>query len=99
MPEAPSKGRVAREMATLAGHRCRVFLDGRDISRLVNRCDISYAVNSIVTTTLTLFDSPRIDDDGTIHLGIEPLPIVPVELPMDDDRPLRAILLRRDDEA
>lgn len=70
----------------------RVFMDDVDISPLVNRVEVTFAVDSVTESHLVLWATPVVDPEGNLHFRTGALPTT-----LDGSRS-RAIALRTSDE-
>jgi hypothetical protein len=89
-------------VAVIAGHYCRVFINGADVSSWVRGVNVSAEVDSLVETELTLIEAPRVvttERGMEFHFGSTgaraATAVGPVQV---DGVRMRGIMLREDED-
>ena len=59
-------------MAIFNASKCRVFINGHEISGLVHGLEIEARVGEIMRTRLELYTDVTMSKDGSIYIGGEP---------------------------
>jgi hypothetical protein len=85
-------------MPVIHSRSARVFFGDTDVTRLVREVSIQAKVDEVATTALLLWGMPRIEADGTFRFDVVPAVTMPLGMVPSPAGPLRAILIRQDEE-